>query len=398
MKIHLIRTEDFPQAQYHEVLQFLQGQVGMLQFIEGPLVSLQPNYEYHIFEEDEFRKQKFEVSKQKGLFNLDQKEDTGISYHYAPPSFPTRQRTYEWSQFFMTCIAYRQFNDIPAQDLVFLLTNAMNKENWFGSIDESMRNFFVHTADWPFFFRMLNKPTYPIAYEIVVWVLRSLMFTHRKEILGHVHDQPLGCINDFCVQKDQIILKMRTGDICLDCMDQIVKNDVPPPILKQIQNTLNEIRQHILFSRTRNVYLLDSPLLISKQERTLQFPDYSPSKAKLNPKELSLYLLYLNHPEGIALNCVTDHQEELLSYYREISGQVDLQKMQATIALLSNYGEQELSVTLSRIRKKIKSAIWPEFAKKYLINQLPNDTHGILVNRERVRIADGNPSFSLNDF
>lgn len=398
MKIHLIRTEDFPEAQYHEVLQFLQGQVGMLQFIEGPLVTLQSNYEYHIFEEDEFRKQKFEVRKQKGLFNLDQNEDAGISYHYAPPSFPTRQRTYEWSQFFMTCIAYRQFNDIPEQDLVFLLTNAMNKENWFGSIDESMRNFFVHTADWPFFFRMLNKPTYPIAYEIVVWVLRSLMFTHREEILDNVHDQPLGCINDFCVQKDQIILKMRTGDICLDCMDQIEKNDVPPPILKSIQNTLNEIRQHILFSRTRNVYLLDSPLLISKQQRTLQFPDYSPSKAKLNPKELSLYLLYLNHPEGIALNCVTDHQEELLGYYREISGQVDLQKMQATIALLSNYSEQELSVTLSRIRKKIKNAIGPEFAKKYLINQLPNDTHGILVNRERVRIADGNPSFSMDDF
>lgn len=398
MKIHLIRTEDFPQAQYHEVLQFLQGQVGILQFIEGPLVTLQPNYEYHFFEEDEFKKQKFEVRKQKGFSSNVKIKDSGKAYLYAPPTFPTRQRTYEWSQFFKTCEAYRQFNDIPAEDLVFLLTNAMNKANWFGSIDESMRNFFVHTADWPFFFRMLNKPTYPIAYEIVVWVLRSLMFTRREEILDHVHHEPLGCINDFCIQKDQIILKMRTGDICLDCMDQIIKNDVPPPILKQIQNTLNEIRQHIMFSRTRNVYLLDSPLLISKQERTLQFPDYSPSKAKLNPKELSLYLLYLNHPEGIALNCVTDYQEELLDNYREISGQVDLQKMQATIALLSNYSEQELSVTLSRIRKKIKNVIGPEFAKKYLINQLPNDTHGILVNRERVRIAEGNPNFSMDDF
>jgi hypothetical protein len=398
MKIHLIRTEDFPIAQYHEVLQFLQGQVGMLQFFEGGVVTLNPNYEYHIFEEDEFRKQKFAVRKQKEFSSSKKIGDSGVFYSYAPPSFPNRQRTYEWSQFFKTCEAFRQFNNIPDQDLVFLLTNAMNKENWFGSIDESMRNFFVHTADWPFFFRMLNKPTYPIAYEIVVWVLRSLMFTHREEILDNVHDQPLGCINDFCVQKDQIILKMRTGDICLDCMDQIEKNDVPPPILKSIQNTLNEIRQHILFSRTRNVYLLDSPLLISKQQRTLQFPDYSPSKAKLNPKELSLYLLYLNHPEGIALNCVTDYQEELLGYYREISGQVDLQKMQATIALLSNYSEQELSVTLSRIRKKIKNAIGPEFAKKYLINQLPNDTHGILVNRERVRLADGNPSFSMDDF
>ncbi len=397
MKIHLIRTEDFPQAQYHEVLQFLQGQVGMLQFVEGSLVTLQPNYEYRIFEENEFSRQ-FAVRKQRGYLASEEINDPDQTFSYSPPTFPTRQRTYEWSQFFKCCEAYRQINNIPEQDFVFLLTNAMNKANWFGSIDESMRNFFVHTADWPFFFRMLNKPTYPIAYEIVVWVLRSLMFSHREEILVHVHEQPLGCINDFCAQKDQIILKMRTGDICLDCMDQIIKNDVPPPILKQIQNTLNEIRQQIMFSRTRNVYLLDSPLLISKQHRTLQFPDYSPTKAKLNPKELSLYLLYLNHPEGIALNCVTDHQEELLGYYREISGQVDLQRMQATIALLSNYSEQELSVTLSRIRNKIRKAIGPECAKKYLINQLSNDTHGILISRERVQIADGNPSFSMDDF
>ena len=72
--------------------------------------------------------------------------------------------------------------------------------------------------------------------------------------------------------------------------------------------------------------------------------------------------------------------------------------MQATITLLSDYSEQELSVTLSRIRNKIRKAIGPECAKKYLINQLPNDTHGILINRERVQIADGNPSFSMDDF
>ena len=54
MNIHLIRTEDFPEAQYHEVLQFLQGQVGMLQFIEGGTVTLNSNDEYRIFEEDDF--------------------------------------------------------------------------------------------------------------------------------------------------------------------------------------------------------------------------------------------------------------------------------------------------------------------------------------------------------
>ena len=385
MKIHLIRTEDFPEAQYHEVLQFLQDQVGMLQFIEGPVVEICSNYTYHTFEEDDFNQQ--------NMVNLNLKEKSmerknESRFYYKIPEFPLKKKIYNWESFFKTCRIFRGAFQIADEDFVFLLTNAMNKENWFGSTDESMRNFFVHTADWPFFFKMLNKPTFPISYEIVVWILRALMFKQRETIPDYVHEQPLGCINDFCRDKQQIILKMRTGDICMECMEQIENNDVPPPILRQIQNVLNDIRQNMLFSRTKNVFLVESPLLISKQKRTLQFLDYSPVKAKLTPKELALYLLYLNHPQGIALNCVTDHQEELLTYYREISGQIDLQRMRATIALLSNYGDQELSVTLSRIRKKIKGVIGAEFAKKYLINPLPNETHGILIQREKVQIEN----------
>lgn len=385
MNIHLIRTEDFPEAQYHEVLQFLQGHVGMLQFIEGPVVELSSTHSYRIFEEDDFgwqNKTSFNTSEKRAELNKTNR------YYYQKPKFPLKKEIYNWDSFFNTCREFRAAFQIADEDPVFLLTNAMNKENWFGSIDESMRNFFVHTADWPFFFKMLNKPTFPIAYEIVVWTLRALMFERREDILTHVHEQPLGCINDFCRDKKQIILKMRTGDICMECMEQIEHSDVPPPILRQIQNVLNEIRQNMLFSRTKNVYLVDSALLISKQKRTLQFPEYSPIKARLTPKELALYLLYLNHPKGIALNCVTDHQEELLTYYQEISGQADLQKMQATIALLSDYSEQELSITLSRIRKKIKEAIGSESAKKYLIDPLPNEVHGILIQREKVQIEN----------
>ena len=93
MNIHLIRTEDFPKAQYHEVLQFLQGQVGILQFIEGPVVTLNPNYDYHIFEEEEFVKQKFDVRKHKGFSANEKTSDSGVFFSYSPPSFPMRQRT-----------------------------------------------------------------------------------------------------------------------------------------------------------------------------------------------------------------------------------------------------------------------------------------------------------------
>jgi len=245
----------------------------------------------------------------------------------------------------------------------------------------------VHTADWPLFFRLLNKPIYPIAYEILAWVLRSLMFKSREEIIDFVHDEPVGCINDFCSEKKQIILKMRTGDICDECMDQIINNDVSPPLLRQIQGILNEIRQHILFSRNRNVYLTSSRLLIDLNTRKLYFPDYAQGEAKLNPKELALYLLFLEQTNGIALNQVIDFKADLLEKYKQISGQIKPEKMQATIDLLCDYRENELNITLSRIRKKIKDVIGKEFAKKYTIDLLANNQHGILIDREFVEIS-----------
>ncbi len=72
MNIHLIRTEDFPEAQYHEVLQFLQGHVGMLQFIEGPVVELSSTHSYRIFEEDDFgwqNKTSFNTSEKRAELN-----------------------------------------------------------------------------------------------------------------------------------------------------------------------------------------------------------------------------------------------------------------------------------------------------------------------------------------
>ncbi|MEY4596025.1 MAG: hypothetical protein RLZZ506_440, partial [Bacteroidota bacterium] len=49
--------------------------------------------------------------------------------------------------------------------------------------------------------------------------------------------------------------------------------------------------------------------------------------------------------------------------------------------------ENELNITLSRIRKKIKDVIGKEFAKKYTIDLLANNQHGILIDREFVEIS-----------
>jgi hypothetical protein len=71
-----------------------------------------------------------------------------------------------------------------------------------------------------------------------------------------------------------------------------------------------------------------------------------------------------------------------------LSGQNNHERMQATIELLADYRENELNITLSRIRKKIKDLIGREFAEKYTIELLANNKHGISIDREFVEIIE----------
>jgi hypothetical protein len=92
--------------------------------------------------------------------------------------------------------------------------------------------------------------------------------------------------------------------------------------------------------------------------------------------------LFINHPKGIALNSLQDHKGELLFAYQKISGRPNLEEMQRTIHLLTDYLDGELSTNISRIKSKFKKALGEEMAQNYFIQLLPNGVHGIPLNRE----------------
>jgi hypothetical protein len=82
-------------------------------------------------------------------------------------------------------------------------------------------NGFVHTADWDYF---IDCPSaFPIAYEVMALVLQKHMFNGKRELRMNVHQPPIGCINDLCIQKQEIILKLRPltfADTVWRCLTQ----------------------------------------------------------------------------------------------------------------------------------------------------------------------------------
>ena len=380
MKVYLVRTADFQLEDFENVLNLLNAYPGTIDFIDGGTVELDNPYGSKIFR----NKTKFEHQEQLDIM-------CSMSEHsmkrYERPIFPLKKKYYTWKQLFDEVEYYRGEEKIDLNDFVFLLTNQYNEKNWFAFLGPSLRTGFIHTDDWPWFFGDGTDIRYPIAYEVTTWVLRGLMCQNQKEIVTRFHKKTVGCVNDFCKNKTEITIKMRTADVCDACMQVMKNKDVPPHYLNQLFSVMDGIRANLMFRKRIGILNKDSRIKIDLDAKKIFLKDFGNLDVRLNPKELSLYLLFINHKEGIALNSLFDHNEELFAYYQKVSGRFNKEEMQNTISLLVNYLDGELHTTLSRIKSKFKKAIGTELSENYYIQVLPTGVHGIPLNREGVEIV-----------
>ena len=110
-----------------------------------------------------------------------------------------------------------------------------------------------------------------------------------------------------------------------------------------------------------------SPLVITEDYRFL-LPDYGNKEVQLSPIHKALYLLFLNHPEGIEFKNLVDHREELLSLYRKTGNRIDLEKNTETVRRLTNPLDNAINEKCSRIKAAF-SDLMDEFqADYYIIN------------------------------
>ncbi len=383
MKVHLIRSTDFEEIHFENVLNLLSAYPGAIEFIQGGEVILPPPSGEKVFPKPKnFEKQKKVDSEHftEARFNI----DYSSVKEYVKPVFPYTRKYYTWDVFFKVTKEYRDLHSIDKNDFVFLLTNEYNENNWFAFTDSSLRNIFVHTDDWPWFFGMNTDVRFPIAYEIAAWILKNLLFRSQREVIDSVHSVTVGCVNDFCQNKKDITFKMRTADVCDECMKEIEERDIPPHYLNQLFSIFDGIRSNLMFRKRAGVVFKDSRIKFEIETKKIYLVDFGNLDVRLNPKEMSLYLLFLKYPTGLALNSLSEYQEELISFYYQMSTRGSVVEMQNTIYLLTNYLEGELNTTISRIKNKFKKALGDNIAKNYFIQLLPSGVHGIPLNRELI--------------
>ena len=285
-----------------------------------------------------------------------------------------------WEELFGICEYYRRIDHVATTDFVVLLTKRPNSLNWFSSFD-AKKNIFIHTGGWELFTQ--SPAHYPVAYEVIANVLQTHM---RIDVDGKdkcLHVNTIGCMNDFCGNKGEIVFKLRTADICVDCAERLHTCEVPDYLVDAALDGFESLRKQMLF--TQGFKRRSGPgMLIVKPHYPMYFPSQGNLSVKLPSLTQTLYLLFLRHPEGIRRVDLPDHRKELLELYSSISGTGNLAQQIERIDTLADRHSNSFNENRSRIKAAFAKALGESLAKPYLISGVAGGVYKIEVNRERV--------------
>lgn len=280
-------------------------------------------------------------------------------------SFPTYVKTASWSTFFNKCQTYRTTRMIPEQHMVLILSEIGNKYNWFATLDkESPNNGFVHTADWDMFLSCPKQ--FPIAYEVIALLLHRYSFDAQKPVTEQAHARAIGCVSDLCMEKKDIILKMRTADICGDCMTKL-KAQMPMQDIIHALGIMDSLRVKMLYAQNFKQHVDLSGVYIDPRNNKIYLPGFSNIEIKLRPLEKTLYFLFMRYPEGLFLTDLPDYRNDLMDIYELISHIGSRLEMRERINDLVNVLSNSASEKISRIKRAFEEAIGPDLAKHYYI-------------------------------
>jgi hypothetical protein len=384
MKVHLIKDSEVGKEVFSEV-------VDLLQSIDGPIEFFYDAKNTINFTEDDVVES--QVLEQKSFEKLIRSEERiyanmrpsrSIEFEFRPFrnfSFPLFRKTTKWTTIFNKCTNYRNRNNVPDNEFVILLTEVSNTNNWFASLDEKMPfNGFIHTSDWNHFIKC--QDSFPIAYEVIALLLQKHMFNDYNEARTSVHVEPIGCVNDLCLEKKNITLKLRTADVCQDCMNKL-KDKLSIAELQHALNIMESLRVKMLFSQNVNQNIALSKLIIDKNNRIF-LPDFGNIEIKLRPLEKTLYILYLKHPEGIGLSFLCDHKVELNDIYANLSSIGALEEIKARIDDIVDVTKNSAVEKISKIKAAFVKAIGEKLAKHYYIKGGNGEVKKIDINYELI--------------
>ena len=110
-----------------------------------------------------------------------------------------------------------------------------------------------------------------------------------------------------------------------------------------------------------------SRLLITKDYRII-LVDYNNKEVEMTPVHKAVYLLFLDHPEGIEFKRLSEYRDELLQYYMSTAKLMDKQTITESVDMLVNPLNNSINEKCSRIKSIFLNTMDQYSATYYIIS------------------------------
>ncbi len=179
----------------------------------------------------------------------------------------------------------------------------------------------------------------------------------------------------------------------LEAERQELLDNISALIVDYVTRTHDVLPQEELLNVIKGKIVLDEDTLSSivvNMDKRIILPDYNEMELKLRPIPKTLYLLYLKHPEGIALRNIPDYKDELRHIYLyEVNPNRDDDVLERSLDKLCDPMDNSiLRQNLCVIKKAVESIIInKKLAMHYYISGKKGEEYRIPLSRDKVRFA-----------
>ncbi|MGM9693619.1 MAG: hypothetical protein ACI3YC_01240 [Alloprevotella sp.] len=151
---------------------------------------------------------------------------------------------------------------------------------------------------------------------------------------------------------------------------QLQERGVDSLILKKILSDI--VDEHRPLSR----------MTITKDLRIV-LDDYDGMEIRMEPINKAVFLLFLNHEDGISIKSLSDYRNELESFYTRLSHD-DIEKRKKSIETLIDPTNNSINEKLSRIRQAFIARFEEDLAENYFITGARGEKKRIKLPRDMV--------------
>lgn len=279
---------------------------------------------------------------------------------------------------FSICNGFRLKYSIADDDFVVILTSARNNLNWFSATKD--KNIFIDINDWDEYTDRDAK--YGVSYQVIENVFQSLIGISCDNAENHpnVHYENEGCINEMCLQKSKVIVKLKTADICSSCYNTALEEGISIHVMTQIFNIIKNIREEVITRVTDN--MIEPKILRVESKGKIRIGG---KYIKLEPLPRALYIFFLKHPEGESQRNLCNHVDEIFDLYKKIKAAAIRSRVEN---LTRNYIDKRSTFNKnhSKLNADLIEQIPESIANFYTVNKDNNDLYKVRVSPDYLDI------------